>query len=74
MNGCPKVDNLSRLARKRALLYPQHIGRAPPQVLAAIDADQLPGDRARIQKIAQCGLDVALVRAPLQDGRRALAG
>ncbi len=45
------------------LLDTQNIGRLPGQMLPPINADELPGDRLRLEKIAESGADIVFVRA-----------
>ena len=54
--------------RISGLFNAQHIRRFPSQMLAPIDADQLPGNGGGIKEIAQRGRYITGVYAALQNG------
>ena len=54
--------------RISGLFNAQHIRRFPSQMLAPINADQLPGDGGGIKEIAQRGRYITGVYAALQNG------
>ena len=73
VNGRATVHNF--VARRISGLFnAQHIRRFPGQMLAPINADQLPGDPRRIKEIAQCRRYVTGIYAALQHRGVALSG